>query len=81
MFEQLKKLGKLKKVQDSLKEKEVEIERQGVRVVINGNFEIVEVKLNPEISQEEQERILRDCFNQAIEKIKMDAVREFQSLI
>ncbi|MCD6178121.1 YbaB/EbfC family nucleoid-associated protein [bacterium] len=71
MFENLKKLKQLKEIGDSLKKEKIEIERDGIKIIMNGKMEIEEVKLNPELRQDEQEIILKNCINEAIRKIQM----------
>jgi len=69
-FDQLKKIAELKKLQDSLKKEKVVIERDGVAVEMNGNFEIESIKLNPELTVEKQQDVLRRCLNEAREDIQ-----------
>jgi len=69
-FDQLKKIAELKKLQDSLKKERVVIERDGVVVEMNGNFEIESIKLNPELTVEKQQDVLRRCLNEAREDIQ-----------
>ena len=71
MFENLKKLKQLKEIGDSLQKEKIEIERDGIKIIMNGKMEIEEVKLNPELRQDEQEIILKNCINEAIRKIQM----------
>jgi DNA-binding protein YbaB len=70
MFDKLKKLQELKKMQDSFKKEQLTIEKKGVSVTINGNFEVEELKLNPELSTEEQQETLKQCLNEAREEIQ-----------
>jgi DNA-binding protein YbaB len=70
MFDNLKKLAELKKMQDSFKKEKLTIEKNGVSVTINGNMEIEEVKLNSELSLEEQQNVVKQCFNEAKESIQ-----------
>ena len=37
---------------------------------MNGNFEVEEIKLNPELSLEEQQETLKSCLNEAREDIQ-----------
>ena len=72
MFDQLKKLQQLKSIQDSLKKEKSAVEKNGVRVVMNGGLELEELKLNPALAIEEQEKLLLECLNEAkhaVEKI------------
>jgi len=68
MLDKLKEIGKLKALQDSMKSVRFEVERQGVRMVINGNLQIEEVELNQDLPVEEQSQIVKDCFNEAVSK-------------
>ncbi len=74
MFEQLRDLAKFKKIKDSLEKEKKEIEKRGMKVVMNGKFEVEEIKLNPEIDLKEQEKILKECFNEAIKEIQKEAI-------
>jgi DNA-binding protein YbaB len=70
MFDNLKKIAELKKMQDSFKKEKLTIEKRGVSVTINGNMEIEEVKLNSELSLEDQQNLVKECFNEAKESIQ-----------
>ena len=75
MFDQLKKIQQLRELQNSLKKEKSTAEKNGVKVVMNGGFEIVEIKLNPELGTEEQERILKECINEARESVQKIAAK------
>lgn len=70
MLDQLKKIAELKKLQDSFKKEKMTIEKRGVSVEMNGNFEVENIKLNPELNIEEQQDALKQCLNQAREDIQ-----------
>ena len=70
VFDQLKKIAELKKLQDIFKKEKKTIEIEGVSVEMNGNFEIENIKLNPELSAERQQDILKRCLNEARENIQ-----------
>ena len=70
MFDNLKKMAELKKMQDSFKKERLTLEKKGVTVTINGNFEVEEILLNPELSIEDQQSILKDALNEARESIQ-----------
>ena len=72
MFDQLKKLQELKKMQESFKQEKVSVEKRGVSVIINGNFEAVDIQLNPELSISDQQDVLKRCFNEARENIQKE---------
>jgi DNA-binding protein YbaB len=70
MFDNLKKLAELKKMQDSFKKERATTEKRGVFVTLNGNLEIEEIKLNSELSIDEQQIVLKDCLNEAKESMQ-----------
>ena len=49
VFDQLKKIAELKKLQDSFKQEKMTVEKRGVTVTMNGNFEVEDIKLNPKV--------------------------------
>jgi DNA-binding protein YbaB len=70
VFDQFKKLAELKKLQDEFKREKITIEKRGVLVTLNGNFEVEEIKLSPELSTEDQQNVLKQCLNEARESIQ-----------
>jgi len=70
VFDQFKKIAELKKLQSELKKEKLTVEKQGVLVEINGNFEVENIKLNPELSVEDQQEVLKQCLNEAREGIQ-----------
>lgn len=76
MFDDLKQLGKLKELKNSLEKEKKEIERQGIRVVVNGKMEIEEIKLNSQMDTEEQGKVLKECINEAFKQIQQEAAKK-----
>lgn len=72
MFDKLKKIKELKELQGQLGQERECVEKDGVRVVMNGKMQIEEIKLNLELSQEKQEEVLAQCLNEAVKKIQMN---------
>ena len=70
MLDQIKKIQELKRLQDSFKKEKMTVEKKGVSATINGNFEVEEIKLNSELSLEDQQEILKNCLNEAREEIQ-----------
>ena len=70
MLDQLKKIAELKKMQDSFKKEKETVERDGILVEINGNFEVENIRLNPELSIDKQQEVLKRCLNEAREGIQ-----------
>ncbi len=71
MFDKLKKIKELKKIQSELKSERAESEKEGVRVVVNGEMLIQEVQISPDLTKKRQEDILTYCINDAIRKVQM----------
>ena len=70
VFDNIKKMAELKKLQDSFKKEKMVVERNGVSVEMNGNFEVENIRLNPELSIEDQQDALKKCLNEAREGIQ-----------
>ena len=80
MFDQLKQLKQLKDIQDQLKKERVEVEKNGVTVVMNGKMEIEDITLNPELGIEQQERAVKDCANDAVRKIQTNLAQKMSQM-
>lgn len=70
VFDQIKKIAELKKLQDSFKKEKITIEKRGISVEMNGNFEVENIKLNTALSTEDQQETLKQCLNEARENIQ-----------
>jgi len=80
MFDQLKQLKQLKDLQDQMKKEKMEMEKNGVRVVVNGKMEIEEINLNPDLDIEHQEKALKDCINDAMHKVQMEMAQKMSKM-
>lgn len=80
MFEKLRQLKQLKNLQDDLGKEKAEVEREGVRVVVNGKMEVEEIKLNAALDKERQEIVIKDCVNDALGKIKFAAAKKMLTI-
>jgi DNA-binding protein YbaB len=76
MFDQIKKMNELRNMQNALKQEKAEVEKNGVKVVMNGNMELVEVKLNSMLDISEQEMLLKQCFSEAKDQIQKVAMKK-----
>jgi DNA-binding protein YbaB len=81
MFDKLKQLKELKGLQDEMKRQSYDIEKNGVRLAMNGAMELMEVQLNPELSIEDQARALKDAHNELLRKVQMAMAQKFQGLM
>ena len=80
MFDKFKQLKQLKDLQDSLKDEKAEAGKEGIKVVVNGKMEIEEIQLNSELSKQEQERIIKECLNEAMKKIQVIAAQKMSQM-
>jgi len=70
------KLNQLKELKEILEKEKGEVEKEGIKVTINGKMEIEEIKLNSDLDLKKQESILKECFNEAMKKIQTKAVQK-----
>ena len=74
MFNKLKQFKDLrsqaKTIQNKLSEEHVTLEKNGIALTMNGNMEIETLKLNPELSIENQEKYIKDLINEGTKKVQ-----------
>jgi len=71
MFGQLKQIKQAMDIQNSLKNEKVKSERNGVSATMNATFEIEDIKLNPNLSIAENEKLIKDCLSDANRQLQM----------
>jgi len=70
MFEKIKQIRKLKKMQDALSKERATGEENGVSVIVNGKMEVEQVEINPDLSKQDQEKAIRKATNSAFQQIR-----------
>ncbi len=80
MLDKLKKVNELRKLKNSLKDEVSEVEKDGVRVKVNGQMQIQEVEISPELTKKKQEEALEACINDALQKVQMKAAKKMSEL-
>ena len=84
MFNKLKQYKDLrsqaKTMQSALAQESVSEEKNGVKIVLNGNMEITSLTLNPELSQASQEDALKTCFNNALKRAQKLMAKKLQDM-
>lgn len=82
VFDKFKQLGELKKMRDqamaiqkALAEEKIEVEEQGIRIVMTGDQQVQEI----EIDGQSQGK-LRDVLNKAIKRSQEVAARKLQEM-
>jgi DNA-binding protein YbaB len=79
MFDKFKEIAKLKQLQDSFKKEKLTFSDRGVSVTMNGNFEVEEIALNPELDIQEQQETLKRCLNKAREDIQKTLAKKMMA--
>ncbi len=84
MFSKLKQFKDLrsqaKTMQTALAQESVTEEKNGVKIVLNGNMEILEIKLNGELNKSAQEETLKECFNKALKSAQKLMAKKLQEM-
>jgi DNA-binding protein YbaB len=65
MFDDIKKIQELKRLQDSFKQERETVQKHGISVTVNGTMEVEHITLNPALDQREAEATLAQCINEA----------------
>jgi len=84
MFSKLKQFQDLrsqaKTMQNALAQESITEEKNGVKVVLNGNMEVTSLTLNENLSKNSQEEILKNCFNDAIKRAQRLMAKKLQDM-
>lgn len=84
MFNQLKQFKELrdqaKTLQNALAQQSITVEKKGVTLTVDGNQEVKEIKISPELTPAELENILPSLINEANDKVKKIMAQTMQSL-
>jgi DNA-binding protein YbaB len=84
MFSKLKQFKDLrsqaKTMQDALAKETISEEKNGVKIVLNGNMEAVSVSLNESLNKSAQEEAVKNCFNEAVKKAQRLMAKKLQDM-
>lgn len=84
MFNKLKQLKDLrsqaKTMQSALSDEKVEMEKNGVKMSMNGNMEITELTISGDLKKEEIAKICKELFNDSIKKIQRIMAKKMQEM-
>lgn len=84
MFNKLKQFKDLrsqaKVMQSALAQETVTEEKNGVKLTLNGNMEIVALSLNAELSLSQQEEAVKACFNEALKRTQRLMAKKMQEM-
>ena len=84
MFNKLKQFKDLrnqaKTLQNALSGESVTVDKKGVKLTMNGNMEVTELKITEELSNEDLEKVMTDLINDAIKKTQKLMAQKIQSM-
>jgi DNA-binding protein YbaB len=80
MFEKLQQIKKLQEIQNALKNEKLEGEKNGVKIYMNGKLEVEDVALNSSLSIPDQEKAVKECFNDTMKKVQMVVAKKMQNM-
>lgn len=84
MFNKLKQFKDLrnqaKTLQNALAQESVEYEKNGVKITMNGNMEITNLSIDPDISKDRLENILTDAINEIIKRAQKLMAKKVQDM-
>ena len=84
MFSKLKQFKDLrsqaKLMQDALAQETVTEEKNGVKIVLNGNMEVISITLGEGLSRQAQEDALKSCFNDAVKRAQRLMAKKLQDM-
>lgn len=87
MFDKAKNLYKLQKqageIKEKLKNTHIEAENEGVVVIINGEQEVIEIRLSDEslLDRKKLQNNLVNCFNKAVKKSQQIGAELMKSIM
>ena len=70
MFDNIKKIQELKRIQDALTQERETVQKKGISATMNGAAEVISITLNPALDQQETEVALVQCINEATKNIQ-----------
>lgn len=79
MFDKFKQAKKLKELKNNLSKEKEACEKEGVKVVVNGQMKVESIEINPEVDEEIVEKLIKDCTNEALQSIQKRAAKMMQS--
>ena len=84
MFSKLKQFQDLrsqaKTMQSALAQESVTEEKNGVKIVLNGNMEVLSITLNESLPKNSQEETIKNCFNDAIKRAQRLMAKKLQDM-
>lgn len=84
MFNKLKQFKDLrqqaKTMQGVLGQEKVEVEKNGIKLSLNGNMEVLDFSITEELSRDEIAKTTKDLINEAIKKTQKIMAKKMQEM-
>lgn len=80
MFDSFKQLKQLKELQNAIQKEEVVAEKDGVRITMNGAFEVKDVTIEEGIAHEKLQKLTKEVFNEAVQKAQQAIAGKFAAM-
>ncbi len=81
MFDKLKQLNQLRQIQKTLEAEALTHEKNNIRVTIDGKMTIKELVLDTTKSGPEQERSVKECINEAMQKMQQAMAQKMAGMM
>jgi len=79
MFDKIKQINKIREIQKDLEKEISQVEKEGVKVVLNGKMEIEEIILSENLPIAKQQLLVKECHNEAMKKIQIELAKKVQN--
>lgn len=84
MFNKLKQIKDLrsqaKKMQNVLADESITVEKNGIKIIINGNLEVTSIEVPEGMSKDSIEKSMKDAINDAIKKTQRVMAQKMQEM-
>jgi len=84
MFNKLKQIKDLrdqaKKMQSVLSQESVTLEKNGIKLIVNGNLEVTTLDINENLDKETIAKIIKDLVNDAIKQTQKIMAKKMQEM-
>ncbi len=81
MFDKLKQIKQMRDLQKQAQAEIIEAESNGVKIAIDGTLNLKDIKLNPDLNIEDQERAIMTAFRDGVSKVKSAMAQKFAGMI
>lgn len=80
MFDKFKQAKQLQEIRSALSKEKESCEKGGVRVVINGQMQVEEVNIDSQLDVQKVEKLVKECTNEAFQKIQKKVAKKMQQM-